>query len=121
VVFDASIFTSLHGVTRKKITTIIHIAVKNPRYHNKRNVSVSRFIHLAVFLTIVQVFFESRDSSVGIALGYRLDDRGSRIRFLAVSGNFSLHHHFQNGSGAHPASYPMSTRASFPGDKAAGA
>jgi hypothetical protein len=57
----------------------------------------------------------SRDSSVGIALGYELDDRGSRVRLPAGSGNFSLHHRFQNGSGAHPASYPMATRGSFPG------
>jgi hypothetical protein len=64
---------------------------------------------------------KSQDSSVGIALGYGLDDRGSRVRFLAGAGNFSLHHRVQNGSGAHPASYPMGTRGSFPGDKAAGA
>jgi hypothetical protein len=37
------------------------------------------------------------------------------------AGNFSLHHHDQNGSGAHPASYPMGTRGPFPGGKAAGA
>jgi hypothetical protein len=53
-------------------------------------------------------------SSVGITLDYGLDDRGSRVRFLAGAGNFSLHHCVQNGSGAHPASYPMSTRGSFP-------
>jgi hypothetical protein len=41
---------------------------------------------------------------------YRLDDRGSRVRFPAEAGNFSLHHRVQNGSGAHPASYPMGTR-----------
>jgi hypothetical protein len=64
---------------------------------------------------------KSRDSSVGIALGYGLDDRGSRVRFPAGAGNFSLHHHVQNGSGAHPASYPMGTSGSFPGGKAAGA
>jgi hypothetical protein len=63
----------------------------------------------------------SRDSSVGIALGYGLDDRGSRVRFPAGAGNFSLHHRVQNGSGAHPASYPMGTRGSFLGGKAAGA
>jgi hypothetical protein len=63
---------------------------------------------------------KSRDSSVGIALGYGLDDRVSRVRFLAGAGNFSLHHRVQNGSGAHPASYSMSTRGSFPGGKAAG-
>jgi hypothetical protein len=58
----------------------------------------------------------SRDSSVGIALGYGLDDRGSRVRFPEEAGNFSLHHRVQNGSGAHPASYPMGTRGFFPGD-----
>jgi hypothetical protein len=60
-------------------------------------------------------------SSVGIALGYGLDDRGSRVRFPAGAGNFSLHHSVQNGPGAHPASYPMGTRDSFPEGKAAGA
>jgi len=37
------------------------------------------------------------------------------------AGNFSLHHCVQNGSGVHPASYPMGTRGSFRGCKAAGA
>jgi hypothetical protein len=43
---------------------------------------------------------KSRDSSVGIALHYGLEDRGSRVRFPARAGNFSLHHRVQNGSGA---------------------
>jgi hypothetical protein len=61
-------------------------------------------------------------SSVGIALGYGLDDCVSRVRFPTGVGNFSLlYYHVQNGSGAHPASYPMGTRGSFPGDRAAGA
>jgi hypothetical protein len=60
------------------------------------------------------------DSSVGIALGYGLDDWGSRVRFLVGTGNFSLHHCVQNGSGAHPASYTVGTRGFFPGGKAAG-
>jgi hypothetical protein len=34
---------------------------------------------------------------------------------------FSLLHVVQAGSGAHPTSYPMGTRGSFPGGKAAGA
>jgi hypothetical protein len=62
---------------------------------------------------------KSRDSSVGIALGYELDGRGSRVRFPVGVANFSLHHRVQTGSGAHPASYPMGTRCSFPGCKAA--
>jgi hypothetical protein len=61
----------------------------------------------------------SRDSSVGIALGYGLDDWGSRVRFPAGAGNFSHHHRVQNGSGVHPASYPMGTGCFFPGGKVA--
>jgi hypothetical protein len=54
-------------------------------------------------------------------LGYGLDIRGSRVRFPAGAGNFSLYHRVQNGSGAHSASYSMGTiRGSFPGGKAAG-
>jgi predicted GIY-YIG superfamily endonuclease len=64
---------------------------------------------------------KSRDSSVGTELGYGLDDRGSGVRFPAGAGNFSLHHRVQNGPGAHPASYPIGTKGSFPGSKAAGA
>jgi hypothetical protein len=43
----------------------------------------------------------------GTPLDYGLDDQDSRVRFLAGAGNFSLHYRVQNGSGAHPASYPM--------------
>jgi hypothetical protein len=57
-------------------------------------------------------------NSVGTALGYRLDDRGPRVRFPAGAGNYSLHHRVQNGSWSHPPCYPM---GSFPGGKAAGA
>jgi hypothetical protein len=42
---------------------------------------------------------KSRDSSVGIALFYGLDDRGFRVRFPAGAGNFSFHHRVQNGWG----------------------
>jgi hypothetical protein len=50
-----------------------------------------------------------------------MDEQMIGVRFPAGAGNFYLHHSVQNGSGAHPASYPMSTRGSFPGGKAAGA
>jgi hypothetical protein len=77
-------------------------------------------LYLYLVYMYVCVFIHMH-SSVGIALGYGLDDRGSRIRFPAGAVNFSLHHRVQDGSGAHPTSYPMGTRGSFPGDKAAGA
>jgi hypothetical protein len=38
------------------------------------------------------LFQMSWDSSVGIALGYGLDDWGSRVQFPAGAGSFSLHH-----------------------------
>jgi hypothetical protein len=68
--------------------------------------------------TVLPFFLQ--DSLVGIALGYELDDRGSRVRFAAVARNFSLHHRVRNGSAVHPASYPRGTRASFLEVKAAG-
>jgi hypothetical protein len=42
---------------------------------------------------------------------------GSESRY---SKNFSLLHVVQTGSGTHPASYPMSTGASFSGGRTAG-
>jgi hypothetical protein len=69
-----------------------------------------------------EIRYVTINSSVGIALGYGMDDRGSRVRFPMGARNFPLHHRYvQNGSEAHPDSYPMGTRGSFPGGKAAGA
>jgi len=59
--------------------------------------------------------------TICIALRYGLDDQGSGVRLPAAAGNYSLHHRVQNGSGAHPTSYPVGTRGSFPGGYAAGA
>jgi hypothetical protein len=66
------------------------------------------------------VAFLSLDSSVGIMTRPRAGRSCSRVRFPAGAGNFSFHHRFQNGSEAHPPSYPMGTRVSFPEGKAAG-
>jgi hypothetical protein len=85
------------------------------------NTNILLFFYFSSSFFALSSDHQSRDSSVDIALGYGLDDRGSRIPFPAGAGNFSLHHCVQNGSGAHPASYPMGTRGSFPGSKAAGA
>jgi hypothetical protein len=41
-----------------------------------------------------------------------MDDRRFRVRFPAGAGNFSQHR-VENGSGAHPASYPMGTGGSL--------
>jgi hypothetical protein len=57
---------------------------------------------------------KSRDSSVGIATGYGLDDRIIGVRFPAGAGNFSPRRRVQNGSGGHLTSYPMGTGGLFP-------
>jgi hypothetical protein len=89
-------------------------------YDNRYPKKYATFVHVIILYRLI-LQFKSCDSSVGIALSYGLDDRGSRVRFAAEAGNFSLHHSVQNGSGAQPASYPMGTRGSFSGGKAAGA
>jgi hypothetical protein len=78
----------------------------------------AHFILIDLITVLLQV--KRHDSSVGIALGYGLDDWGSRVRFPAGAGNFSLHHRVQNGAGSHTASYPMGTSSSFPGIKRPG-
>jgi hypothetical protein len=60
-------------------------------------------------------------SSVGIATGYRRDDRGVGVRFSAGARNFSLLYKAQVGSGAHSTTYIIGTGSRFPGGNAAGA
>jgi hypothetical protein len=69
-------------------------------------------ILLSGILYIMLYIVKSRDSLVGIAVGYGMDSRGSRVRFLVEAGNFSLHR-VQNDSEAQPASYPMGARILF--------
>jgi hypothetical protein len=57
---------------------------------------------------------KSRDSSVSIPTGYKLDGWDS----ILWSGK--TFHNVQTGSGAHPATCPMDTVGSFPGGKTAG-
>jgi hypothetical protein len=92
---------------------------RNMKYKTLKNLRIDDWMIFNFFPH--SLGYVSRDISAGTALGYRLDNRGSRVRFPVGAGNSSLHHRVQNGSGAHPASYPMGTRGSFPGCKAAGA
>jgi hypothetical protein len=63
------------------------VAQHNTAELTRAKVSVVSFANFCTLLVIVS---GSRDSSVGIAQGYGLDDRGSRVRFPAGTGNFSL-------------------------------
>jgi hypothetical protein len=48
-------------------------------------------------------------------IGYGLNDRGIKVRFLAGTRNISLLHKFQTDSEAHPVSYTMGTRPVYTG------
>jgi hypothetical protein len=51
-------------------------------------------------LVLVVYSIRCRDGFVFVGIG-------SRVRFPAGAGNFSLYHRVQNGTGTHPASYPV--------------
>jgi hypothetical protein len=61
-------------------------------------------------LEILLRSWDSKWYSAGLRAGW------SVVRVPAGTGNFSLHHRVHTGSGAHPASYPMGNRGSFPGE-----
>jgi hypothetical protein len=69
-------------------------------------------------MKLVQLHAEagSRDSAVGIATGYGLDDWEVGVRVPVGS----LLHVVQTGSGVHPTTYTMGTGGSFPGVKRPG-
>jgi hypothetical protein len=50
--------------------------------NNKFEAFIFTYTHIYIYIS----------QSVGIALGYGLDDQGSRLRFPAEAENFSLHH-----------------------------
>jgi hypothetical protein len=81
------------------------------------NIDLAKVQWLNLSSVIRAIFnFENQDSSVGIATGYGLDDRGVRVRVPVVL-IFFLPHVVQTGSGAHPASSPVGTGVSFRGVK----
>jgi hypothetical protein len=71
-------------------------------------------IHL---LGILLIPIRSRDSVVGVATGYGMDDRGVGIRVWIESRIFFLVHVVQTGFEAQPTSYTMGTGGSFSGVK----
>jgi hypothetical protein len=96
-------------ITRKFVCALCFIMVIG--YYNKTGCALYYYYYYYYY------WRKSRDSSVGIALGYRLDDRGSRVRFPAGGWEFF-------SSPPRPERFwgpPMGNRGSFPGGKAAGA
>jgi hypothetical protein len=54
-------------------------------------------------------------------LGYRMDDWGFEVQFLASARDSALLCSMQAGCGVYPASYTVGTGGCFPGSKVAGA
>jgi hypothetical protein len=63
--------------------------------------------------------YKSRDSVVGIATGYGLDDRRVGVG-VPVGSRIFTSPTVQTGSGVHPTSYTMGTGGSFPGVRRSG-
>jgi hypothetical protein len=82
-----------------------------------QQVAYVRFIwnvqHLHTHIAFIRGFGTAQWYSAELRAGW------SGVRVPGDAGNFSLHHRVQTGSGAQPASYPVSTRDSFPGGKEA--
>jgi hypothetical protein len=73
----------------------------------KAKSSLASLIVVVLFVHCYSMF-GSQDSSVGIVRGYGLDGRSS---IPGRGKDFPVFHSIHTGSGAHLASYPMSTRA----------
>jgi hypothetical protein len=85
---------------------------------NKQSMVNGSRYYTKYFLTLLTHFqwIRSRDSSVGIATGYRPDGLDS---IPGIGKSFFPLHSIQTGSGAHPVSNPIGTGGCFAGGKAA--
>jgi hypothetical protein len=68
------------------------VLILNRLWHSKTLEFITASLLQRALHGSAALFPNFSDSSVGIALGYGLDDWGSRVRFPAGAGNFSLHH-----------------------------
>jgi hypothetical protein len=100
---------------QKKYATFVDITASETK---RNNLTADEVNCLSVSLIIVLI--KRRNSSVGTVAGYGREDRMIGIRIPAGAGKFSLRHRVQNGSGAHPASYPTGTGGTFSGLKRPG-
>jgi hypothetical protein len=103
--------TSQEEPCPKELVISLNVCLQNS------NKSVRGVFH-SVLYKITNVFrFGNWDSLVGITTTFRLDCYSS---IPVEARDFSLLHSIQTGSGAHPASYQISTGGSFLGVKRQG-
>jgi hypothetical protein len=77
-------------------------------------------LSVLIMTQIIIITIMNRYRSVGIAMDYGLDGRGSGVRFPVGARDFSFLHVVQPENVAHRASYPKGTGGSFFRGKAAG-
>jgi hypothetical protein len=108
--------------SRSASQEITHLLWK-PKVHYRTLVPIRHNFSKINSNIILQSTLRSLRVVAGISQWYRAGLRAgwSGVRVPAGAQNLSLHHRVHNGSGAHPASYPMGTRGFFPGSKATGA
>jgi hypothetical protein len=72
------------------VGTCVHLFTHSPTstHVDRLPHMLSTFSNSLVFFPSTDILTKSRDSSVGIALGYGLDDQGCRVRFPAGLGIF---------------------------------
>jgi hypothetical protein len=81
---------------------------------------VADFHHLLHYYLTITEYYYYYYYGVGKAQSVKHQAAGWMVwvQFLARARDFSLLHSVQTGSGAHPASYQMDSRASFSGGSA---
>lgn len=99
-----------------KVTALVHSVILSFAVPVEREVLV---LHLTTEIdSVSETFFLNKLKTV-------LNIQNNRLNWTLLQSIFfiyiSLLHNYLNGSGAHPASYEMSTKGSFPGFEADGA
>jgi hypothetical protein len=85
-------FTRLHGVVSQNMGHFT-TTVGRTSNHAENQVVIVNIIHITLRLRNILVLLRwSRDSVVGVATGYRLDDRGFRVLVPVGSRIFSSSH-----------------------------
>jgi hypothetical protein len=117
-------------IGNKSFQNTCYNSIQNPLSSRYLSINLKIKIHKTTILRVA--LYECETWSLTLKEEHRLKVFENRV--LRITGpereevagawrtlhNEELHHRVQNGSGAHPASYPMGTRGYFPGGKAAG-
>jgi hypothetical protein len=111
---------SLYRLNHSLFGQVLHFILLNP-YIFLNSLFPNTFNLCSFLITRGYTSYKFRTVKIIVSQWYSAGLRAgwSGARVPAGAGNFSLHHRVQTGSQAHPASYPVGIRDSYPGGKAA--